>query len=118
MEFTLTFLEVFLVVVRLASPLLIFLLAIIIICGQFAGHKEGWKPMSTLYWTFITATTVGYGDMPPTHKRSRILAVVIAFIGLMLTGILVAVTLNAATHAFDNHVDAEEARQMIEDHLD
>ena len=115
MDFTLTFLEVFFVVLWLAGPLLLFLLAIIIICGQFAGRKEGWSPLNTLYWTFITATTVGYGDMPPIEKRSRMLSVVIALVGLMLTGILVAVTVNAASHAFKVHVDAAEAREMIED---
>lgn len=115
MDFTLTFLEVFFVVLWLSWPLLAFLLAIIIVCGQFAGRKEGWTSLNTLYWTFITATTVGYGDMPPIEKRTRILSVVIALVGLMLTGIIVAVTVNAASHAFNVHVDASEAQRMIDD---
>ena len=115
MDFTLSFLNIFSTVICLASPLLLSLLFVIIVCGQFAGLKEGWSPLSTLYWTFITATTVGYGDMPPIKKRSRILSVVIALVGLMLTGILVAVTLNAATYAFKEHVDLVEAQKMIDD---
>lgn len=118
MEFTLTFLEVFFVVIRLAAPLLIFFLVIIIICGQFAGRKEGWSPMNTLYWTFITATTVGYGDMRPSQRRSKILSLIIAFAGLMLTGILVAVALSSANFAFDKHIGETTLKQEIETHVD
>ena len=118
MDFTFTFLNVFLTLIGLAAPLLFFLLSTIIICGQLAGRKEGWKPMSALYWTFITATTVGYGDLRPTERRSRLLSVFIALVGLLLTGIVVALALNAATYAFNAHMSADEVKQHIEENLD
>ena len=114
MDFTLTFLKLFYVVVILAAPLLIFLLAVIIILGQIAGRQEGWSPGTSLYWTFITATTVGYGDIPPTHRRSRILSVIIAIIGLMLTGLLVAIALASANNAFDKHIGTTNLVKEIE----
>lgn len=118
MDFTLTFLNVFFFVIGLAAPLLSFLLFVIVVCGQFAGRKEGWTWTNTLYWTFITATTVGYGDMRPTHRRSRVLSVFIAIVGLMLTGIIVAVALNAATYAFDKHVGGQVALKKVEQRVD
>jgi voltage-gated potassium channel len=39
-----------------------------------------------LYWTFITATTVGYGDITPTTPEGRILAGALIFVGIGLVG--------------------------------
>jgi voltage-gated potassium channel len=63
------------------------------------GRHEGWSRFDSFYWSFITATTVGYGDVRPVKKRSKIISIVIAFLGLTLTGILIAVAVQAATLA-------------------
>jgi voltage-gated potassium channel len=65
------------------------------------GAKEGWSRFDSFYWSFITATTVGYGDLRPVNQRSRIIAILLAFLGLTLTGILVAVAVHAATLALN-----------------
>jgi len=57
--------------------------------------------MDAFYWSFITATTVGYGDFRPLSRGSKILAILIAFLGLVLSGIIVAVAVRAATLALD-----------------
>lgn len=105
MEFTLDFIQLFFWVIHLISPLLLFLCLIIVMLGQLVGRIERWRHFDALYWSFITATTVGYGDFYPLKKISRILSVLIAFVGVMFTGIIIAVTLNAATIAFEKHVD-------------
>lgn len=105
MEFTLTFIQLFFLTVYLAAPILLFLWGLIVVLGQWVGHVEGWSKLDALYWSFITATTVGYGDIRPITKISKILSILIAFIGLTFTGILVAIALNAARIAFDSHVD-------------
>jgi len=46
---------------------------------------------------------VGYGDFRPTKRSSRIIAVVIALAGFILTGILVAVAVHSATLALTAH---------------
>jgi uncharacterized BrkB/YihY/UPF0761 family membrane protein len=105
MEFTLDFIQLFFWVIYLIFPLLLFLCLIIVMLGQLVGRIERWHHFDALYWSFITATTVGYGDFYPLKKISRILSVLIAFVGVMFTGIVIAVTLNAATIAFEKHVD-------------
>jgi voltage-gated potassium channel len=71
----------------------------ITLLGQAVGRHEGWSRFDSFYWSFITATTVGYGDVRPVKKRSKIISIVIAFLGLTLTGILIAVAVQAATLA-------------------
>ena len=84
----------------------LFLHAIVIavaVFGQIVGKKEGWSPFDSFYWSFITATTVGYRDLRPTKRSSRIFAIVIALLGFILTGILVAVAVHSATLALAAH---------------
>lgn len=107
---TTTFLKQFLFGLWLTAPLLLSLAAIITILGQIAGKKEGWAPFDSFYWSFITATTVGYGDVRPTKKWARILAIVIALVGLTFTGILIAVAVHAATIALAAHDAAIKPR--------
>ncbi len=105
MEFTLDFIQLFFWLIYLILPLLLFLWLVIVMLGQLVGRVEKWSHFDSLYWSFITATTVGYGDFRPLKKISRILSILIAFVGVMFTGILIAVTLNAATIALEKHVD-------------
>jgi voltage-gated potassium channel len=80
-------------------PLLLTLLLVVMLLGYVAGKQEGWSRLDSFYWALVTATTVGYGDYRPTKRRSRIIAIVIAMLGLLMTGIIVALGVHAATKA-------------------
>lgn len=107
---TTTFLKEFVFDIWVTSPLLLSLALVITALGQIAGKKEGWSRFDSFYWSFITATTVGYGDIRPQKKLSRILSVVIALCGFLLTGIFVAVAVHSATVALAAHDAAMKAR--------
>lgn len=98
---TVTFIKQFSIGLWLTFPLLLSLAVAITLLGQAVGTREGWSRFESLYWSFITATTVGYGDIRPLRRGSRIFAVLIAFLGLMLTGILIAVAVHATNLALD-----------------
>ena len=100
MEFTILFLQVFVNDLRYAGPLLVSLVLLIGIIGYLIGTIEGWSVSDALYHAFINATTVGYGDFRPTKRPSKILAILLAFVGLVFTGMVVAVALHAADYAF------------------
>jgi len=114
MELTLTFIRLFFWSIYLVAPLLVFLSFVIIVLGQIVCHIEKWNKFDGLYWSFITATTVGYGDIRPLKKVSKALSVLIAFVGLMLTGIMIAVSLNTATIAFEKHIDISAIEEVKE----
>ena len=99
---TLIFLKQFGIGLGLTLPLLLSLAGAITLLGQAVGKKEGWSRFDSFYWSFVTATTVGYGDIRPVKQGSRILALVIAFSGLVLTGIVIAVAVHAATLALNS----------------
>ena len=100
---TVTFLKQFFTGLWLMLPLILSLALLITLLGRAVGKQEGWSPFDSFYWSFITATTVGYGDFRPLKRKSRILAIIVAFLGLTLTGIMIAVAVQAATLALSTH---------------
>lgn len=101
MGFTVEFIKHFAIGLLYASPLVFTLIMLIAILGLVIGKREGWSHIDSLYYAFITATTVGYGDYRPNRTVSKVLAIAIAFTGLLLTGIVVAIGLEAAKIAFE-----------------
>jgi len=99
-EFTLHFLHAFFIDLVYAAPLLAFFIMLIVFIGLLIGKIEGWSKWDSLYHAFINATTVGYGDIRPARKSSRMLAVVLAFVGIVFAGIVVAIALHAADSAY------------------
>ena len=63
--------------------------------GLVIGYLEGWGVGDSLYFTFVTGLTIGYGDLTPHRAASRLLAVVIGFSGIVLTALIAAVIVRA-----------------------
>ncbi|MCK0154209.1 potassium channel family protein [Alcanivorax sp. S6407] len=106
MEFTLLFLALFLKAMKLGFPLLLFFFLLITLLGQWVGRLENWSRFDAFYWSFITALTVGYGDFRPSSRKSKLLALATATVGIMFSGVFVAVTVAAATEAFHRYMPA------------
>jgi voltage-gated potassium channel len=100
MELLLDFLKTYLSRLLHLWPFLVLLVGIIAGLGLRIGRLEQWTPSNALYFAFITATAVGYGDFHPTKHRSKWLAITIALFGVLLTGLIVSIGLEAVSHAF------------------
>jgi len=100
MKFTFTFVEVFLFCILYVSPVLILLCAAITFMGLIIGKREKWSFSDSIYYAFVTATTVGYGDFHPMNKGSKYIAILIAIIGILMTGIIAAVGVKSIEVAF------------------
>lgn len=93
---------------------MVFLSLLIIVLGQVVSRIEKWEKFDGLYWSFITATTVGYGDIRPLKKISKALSVLIALVGMMFTGIIIGVTLSTVPVAVEKHVDKRVLKELKE----
>ena len=82
-------------VVRVIWPIFSGVLFAMVGPGLLIGYIEGWRVTDALYFTFVTGLTIGYGDLTPRHVVSRLLAVVIGLAGIVLTGLIAAVSVEA-----------------------
>jgi Ion channel len=80
---------------RILWPIFSGILVVMAACGVTIGHIESWRIDEALYFTFVTGLTIGYGDFTPKHLTARLLALVIGFAGIVLTGLVAAVAVQA-----------------------
>ena len=84
---------------------LAFLVSVLVATGTlFYWQAEGWSVVDSLYFTVITLTTVGYGDLAPSSAGSKLFTVAYVLLGL---GILVAFLSMVARHAVDLRVEKQ-----------
>jgi voltage-gated potassium channel len=100
MDFTLIFLGIFFRGLIFVGPLLLSIGLFIVFLGHIVGRLESWDRFDAIYWAFITATTVGYGDIRPMGRLPKALSVLIALVGMIFTGIMVGLAVNAATQSY------------------
>jgi len=115
-KFTIKFIELFVTGLFMVSPVLLFLGGILCLLAKITCRIENWQSYTkSLYFTFITALTVGYGKTVPSSGWGRFLSVVSGFVGVILTGVIVSVALNSvmiswqATHdtPMETSIEAE-----------
>ncbi|PKA44803.1 Ion channel [Rhizobium sullae] len=80
---------------RVIWPILSGIISVMVGSGLAIWRIENWRIDEALYFTFVTGLTIGYGDFTPKHVAARVLALVIGFAGIVLTGIVAAVTVKA-----------------------
>jgi uncharacterized membrane protein len=54
------------------------------------GAKESMQGFNAFYFSFVTLSTVGYGDITPVSKVARMLAALEAMTGLLYVAVLIA----------------------------
>ena len=110
--FVLAFLKIFLIALRHLFPIIAILGLAIVLLAMYISRLEKWSRADALYYAFITATTVGYGDLHPTKRRSKLIAVLIALIGLLFTGLIVAIGVHAVGKAWTLKFERPPAGRM------
>lgn len=67
----------------------LWLTLVTIFLGALGMHLTEQKSFAdSLWWSFVTATTVGYGDISPSTPIARIIAVILMITGISFIGML------------------------------
>jgi cytochrome b subunit of formate dehydrogenase len=85
------------------------LVALLLVTGTiFYSVYEDWTLLDSLYFSVITLTTVGYGDLAPTTALTRAFTIVYILLGL---GILFSFLSMIAGQATEARVERQERRK-------
>lgn len=60
--------------------------SLLLIGGTIMGHIEGWSWPNSIYYSIITAATLGYGDFSPASKLGRMVAILFIPIAVAAAG--------------------------------
>ncbi len=71
------------------------LLVVVFVAAAAIARIDRISFEDALYFSLITALTVGFGEITPKSRASRVLAVLLSLIGVLFTGLAVA----AAVHS-------------------
>src|SRR4051794_41008540 len=93
------FLRALLKELRVLWPILSALIGAQLALGICVGLLERWPLSSGVYFAFVTGLTIGYGDLVPKRLSTRVIAVAIGFLGILVTGLVAAVAVRALQEA-------------------
>jgi voltage-gated potassium channel len=62
---------------------LLFLVVVTLTTGTlFYWHVEGWSPLDSLFFSVVTLTTVGYGNLVPSTAAGKVFTILYIFVGI------------------------------------
>lgn len=92
MKSFLSFVEDFLECIKKVRGVIFGLLLIIFIGSVLLSILDGIPLDDSIYFSFITALTVGYGDIVPTTILGRALSIFIGVIGMIFFGVIIGIS--------------------------
>jgi len=82
-----------------AGWIILSLFGAILVLGIFLAIIEKKPIPDCIYLAFITALTIGYGDITPLTLPGRIISIILGIIGMVFMGVIVAASIKALEKA-------------------
>ena len=76
----------------------------------FYWRAEDWTVIEALYFSVVTLTTIGYGDLHPTSAGTQVFTIVYILIGL---GVFVALLTSVAQKYIEQKSEGEGVRERL-----
>ena len=87
------------------------LVALIALAGFAISKVEGLKLGDSIYFAFITALSVGYGDISPKTTLGKVVSVCIGLMGILFVGITAAIATRALTAVAKRYTEAKKSHR-------
>lgn len=91
----LKFFKIYLSLLISAIQVLIALFVTIILLGTFMSIVEKIDFWNAQYLSFVTALTIGYGDLTPHTPFGKVISIMLAIIGMVFMGIMTAAAIKS-----------------------
>ncbi|MBS9768548.1 MAG: two pore domain potassium channel family protein [Flavobacteriaceae bacterium] len=85
--------------------LFIFLNVLLVGATVFYTQTEHWSVIDSLYFSVMTMSTIGYGDLVPTTDLSKLFTIIYSCLSI---GTFVSFTAKTVQIIFQNHKDKKE----------
>lgn len=82
--------------------IMLILLFILLIGAIVISKSEGIDFYNSIYFAFITGLTVGYGDITPVTFIGKLFSILIAIVGMIFLGLLIAISSRALNTSMKN----------------
>lgn len=92
-----TFIRFFTRYLLVVREVVVGLLVFIVVGGLAFSFVEGHPVSESLYFAFITAVPIGFGDIVPATSLGRVLSVGIGLVGMLFVGLIIAIAVRALT---------------------
>ena len=90
------YLETYLSAMRKTWPIWNGSFFILLVLSALFSLVEDLRFFEGLYFTFVTALTIGYGDIVPHQPLGKILAILMGFVGGITMGFFIALAIHSA----------------------
>jgi len=77
------------------------LIALVVVGAAVLTYVEKMPFADALYFAFVTGLTIGYGDIVMHTPVGRLIALLIGLIGILFTGLMVAVLVYAVRESIE-----------------
>ncbi len=85
-----------------AVLLVTLLFSLIFVSAKVFQKFEGWSFIDAIYFTVITFTTIGYGDLTPQTSVGKIFTIAFSFLGIVIVFYVVSLV---GSHVFKKKID-------------
>ena len=79
-----------------------------VVDGRSVSKIEGIKLGDAMYFAFITALSVGYGDIHPETSSGKLVSVSIGLVGMFFVGVTVAIANRSLAETSKRHLPSSD----------
>jgi len=96
------------------SFIVLSLFILIFVSAKVFQRFEGWSFLDAIYFTVITFTTIGYGDLTPQTPAGKIFTMVFSFLGIVMVFYVVSLI---GSHIFRKKINqkVDQIKQATKD---